>query len=91
MNLSQYAYLARRWILLALLPAVVACLLTYVYTARERKVYQATATLYVQQNSNPLGAPSNVDVQTSLALGPTYAPDDWLSSGRTGTGRTSTR
>jgi hypothetical protein len=25
------------------------------------------------------------------ALGPTYAPDDWLSSGRTGTGRTPTR
>lgn len=71
--IRQYSYHIRRWTLLAMLPALLIGALTYLYTARKPKTYQATAILYVQQSANLTGsAGGGTDVQTSQAVVPTY-------------------
>jgi non-specific protein-tyrosine kinase len=74
MNLGLYFYQARRWVLLAVIPAMVVGLLAYFYLNRQPKIYPATVTLYVQQPSNTGStlSPGN-DVFNSEALIPTYS------------------
>src|SRR5690349_19588739 len=68
MKFRQYAFQARRLVLFALLPAIVAGVLAYVYTKHQAKTYQATSVLLVQQSSSPLNGviSSGTDVQQSL-------------------------
>jgi polysaccharide biosynthesis transport protein len=70
MNLGLYLLVARRWVLFAILPAALVAGAQYYRTARQAKVYQATATLYIQVPN--AGAPGTTDVYASQALIPTY-------------------
>lgn len=71
MNLGLYLYQGRRWLLAAVLPALLAGILAYGWTARQPKTYRATATLYVlpQQTTSLLPSTSDVGVFQSI---PTY-------------------
>lgn len=74
MTFRLYLHQARRWILLAVLPAAIVGSLAYLYTHHQPKVYQASATLYVEvATSSTSGAPGGTDIGSSISLVPTYA------------------
>ncbi len=56
-----------------MVPAVLVALASYFYTAHEPKVYQTSATLYVQEPDTGGGVPGGTDIYTSEALIPTYS------------------
>jgi polysaccharide biosynthesis transport protein len=71
MNFRLYLLVARRWVLFAILPALLVFAASYVKTARQPKTYQTTATLYIQVPDT--NSPGNTDVYASQALIPTYS------------------
>src|SRR5437763_938985 len=71
MNVRLYLLVARRWILFAILPALLVAAASYVKTARQPKTYQTTATLYIQVPD--ANTPGSTDVYASQALIPTYS------------------
>lgn len=74
LNIPLYLHHLRRWALLAVLPGLVAAGLTYGYTTHQRKTYQASTVLFVQQaQSTTPGAVGSTDVQSSQQLAMTYA------------------
>lgn len=72
MNWPLHLYQARRWLLCAVLPALLVAAAAYVHTGSEPKVYQASATLYVQQPSSDTSLPGSTDIYSSQAVIPTY-------------------
>ena len=73
-NLTQYVQRAIRWLVLAALPATIAAILGYQYARHQPNIYQATATLYVQQAvAGSSGLPSGTDVNGSSALAQSYS------------------
>src|SRR5436189_4839039 len=65
---------ARRWALLAGIPAIILGVLVYTYIGRQPRTYAATATLYVEQASNTGSSlPGLADPYNSQLLVPTYA------------------
>lgn len=63
-----------RYVALAWLPALLVGALAYLYVAQQPKVYNATATLYVQQANNSAGgAPTGIDISGSTQLATSYA------------------
>jgi non-specific protein-tyrosine kinase len=71
MNLKLYLLVARRWIIFAILPALVVAAAAYLKTARQAKTYETSATLYVQVPDT--SSPGNTDVYASQQLIPTYS------------------
>jgi polysaccharide biosynthesis transport protein len=74
MNLGLYTYEIRRWVLFAIIPALLVGALAYIRTAHDPKTYQATATLYVAaQDASTSGVSGNTDITASQQLVPTYS------------------
>jgi succinoglycan biosynthesis transport protein ExoP len=74
MNIGLDIHQARRWVFLVLVPALIVGSLAYVYTKHQPQVYQATATLYVQQASGTTGGGViSTDIPGSTLLAQTYS------------------
>jgi len=74
MNLGLYTFEIRRWVIFAILPALLVGALAYERTAHQPKTYQATATLYVAaQDASTSGVAGNTDITASQQLVPTYS------------------
>jgi polysaccharide biosynthesis transport protein len=72
-NIGLYLHVARRWVIFAILPALVAGAAGYVLAKHQPKVYQSSAILYVQQPDPGSLTPGSTDIYTSTAVIPTYA------------------
>ncbi len=73
-NAGVLRHYARRWALVAVLPAVLVALLGYARTASQSKSYQATAVMYVQKStSSGQGGGGAVDVYGSGLLAGSYS------------------
>lgn len=72
MDLRHYAALLRHWLWLLVLGATLAGGVTYFVSRREPPVYDATATVLVNQAQSGVGQSYN-DVLASLQLSKTYA------------------
>jgi len=72
-NVGLYLHQARRWVLMAILPAVLVTLASYLYTKHEPKTYQTSAILYVQQPESGGTVPGATDIYGSQAVIPTYS------------------
>jgi len=73
-NAGVLRHYARRWALVAVLPAVLVALLGFARTASEPKMYQATAVMYVQKSaSSGQGGAGAVDIYASNALAGSYS------------------
>ncbi len=73
MELRQYVALLRKWLWLIVLCAVLAGASAYVVSRNSQKIYQASATLMVNQAANPSGTTAYADILTSERLARTYA------------------
>lgn len=73
MELRQYVALIRKWLWLIILCTVVAAAAAYVVSRNSQKIYQASATLMVNQAANPSGSTVYSDILTSERLARTYA------------------
>jgi len=73
-NIGVLRHYARRWALVAVIPAVLMAMLGYVRTASEPKTYQATAVMYVQKStSSGQGGAGAIDVYASSLLAGSYS------------------
>lgn len=73
-DFHHYLRYARLWVLIAVLPAILAGLLGYERTAREAKTYDASVSLYVQQPTQSVVGISGVpDLSASSQLAQTYS------------------
>ncbi len=73
-NAGVVRHYARRWTLVAVIPAVLLAMLGYVRTASEAKTYQATAVMYVQKStSSGQGGAGAIDVYASGLLAGSYS------------------
>jgi len=73
-NAGVVRHYARRWILVAVIPAVLVAMLGYARTASVPKTYQATAVMYVQKSTSPgQGGGGAIDVYASTALASSYS------------------
>lgn len=73
-NVGVLRHYARRWSLVAVIPAVLVALLGYGRTASQPKTYQATAVMYVQKStSSGQGGAGAVDIYASNALAGSYS------------------
>lgn len=73
MELRQYALLLRKWLWLFVLSTLVAGSVSYIVSRNSTPVYQASATLMVNQASNPTTMTGYSDILTSERLARTYA------------------
>lgn len=74
MELREYVGLLRKWLWLVILCIVIAGAATYFISKRTTPIYEASATLRVNQaNSNPAVNTAYADVLTSERLARTYA------------------
>ncbi len=73
MELRQYVTLLRKWLWLVILCTVVAGVTAFVVSRNSQKIYQASATLMVNQAANPSTAAGYSDILTSERLARTYA------------------
>lgn len=73
MELRQYVLLLRKWLWLLLLSTLVAGVASYIISRNSTPIYQASATLMVNQASNPTTATGYSDILTSERLARTYA------------------
>ena len=73
MEIRQYATLLRKWSWLIILMIVVAGITAYVVSKSSTPVYQASATLMVNQATSPTSAAAYNDILTSERLARTYA------------------
>ena len=71
MNVDVYLHEVRRYVLLALVPALLCGLVVYRYTKNVPRTYVASATLYVEQPSLSQGIPDGIDINGSQLLVPT--------------------
>lgn len=71
MELRRYFLVLRRWLWLVLLATAIGGASAYLFSARQTKLYRATATLIVNQNQSATGITS-ADVQASQQLASTY-------------------
>lgn len=73
-NVGVLRHYARRWALVAVIPAVLMALIGYARTASEPKTYQATAVMYVQKStSSGQGGAGAIDVYASSLLAGSYS------------------
>lgn len=73
-NVGVLRHYARRWTLVAVIPAILVAMLGYARTASEPKTYQATAVMYVQKStSSGQGGAGAIDVYASAALASSYS------------------
>lgn len=73
MELRRYVALLRKWLWLVILLAVVAGATSFVISRRSARIYQASATLMVNQAANPTSTTGYQDILTSERLARTYA------------------
>lgn len=73
MELREYAALLRKWLWLIVLCTLVAGAASYVISRNSTAIYQASATLMVNQASTPTTAAAYADILTSERLARTYA------------------
>ncbi len=73
MELRQYVTLLRKWLWLILLCTALAGVSAFVVSRNSQKIYQASATLMVNQAANPSTAAGYSDILTSERLARTYA------------------
>ena len=73
MELRQYALLLRKWFWLVVLCTMAAGVTAYVVSKKSTPIYQASATLLVNQASNPVSGAGYQDILTSERLAKTYA------------------
>ena len=73
MELRQYALLLRKWLWLVVICTVVAGGTAYGVSKNSTPIYQASATLLVNQASNPVSGAGYQDILTSERLAKTYA------------------
>ena len=73
MEIRQYAALIRKWSWLIILLILVAGVAAYVVSKGSTPVYQASATLMVNQAANPTTVTGYSDILTSERLARTYA------------------
>ncbi len=73
MELRQYVLLLRKWLWLLVVATLVAGAVSYVVSRKSTPIYQASATLMVNQASNPTIATGYSDILTSERLARTYA------------------
>jgi len=67
-------YQLRRWALFAVIPALLAAALSYLYVRHQPEIYQASATLYVQQaQAGGTGVSAQTDVGGSVQLAQGYS------------------
>jgi len=73
-NAGVVRHYARRWTLVAVIPAILVAMLGYVRTASQPRTYQATAVMYVQKStSSGLGGSGAIDVYASGLLASSYS------------------
>jgi len=73
-NAGVLRHYARRWILVAIIPAVLVAMLGYARTASQPRTYQATAVMYVQKStSSGQGGAGAIDVYASSLLAGSYS------------------
>jgi len=73
MELRQYLVLLRKWAWLLVIGAMLAGGAAYYMSQSQPKVYQATATLLINQQADSTGAVTYSDLMTSQTLMKTYA------------------
>lgn len=73
MELRQYVLLLRKWLWLLVLATLAAGAVSYVVSRNSTPIYQASATLMVNQAANPTTATGYSDILTSERLARTYA------------------
>ena len=73
MELRHYWDLARRWLWLILLTAVIATIAAYVFSIRQTPIYQASTRLQVLQGSSSNPTVTYADILLSERLSRTYA------------------
>jgi capsular exopolysaccharide synthesis family protein len=73
MELREYARLLRKWLWLIVLCAVIAGGIVYFVSRRSTPIYEASATLMVNQASSPTAVTAYADILTSERLARTYA------------------
>ncbi len=74
LNVGLVLYQGTRWVVLAIVPAILLGVVGYLYGDRQARTYQATATLYVQQSSQTgSGLVGNTDPFSSGQLALTYS------------------
>ncbi|PKO17340.1 MAG: hypothetical protein CVU38_21675 [Chloroflexi bacterium HGW-Chloroflexi-1] len=73
MELRQYALLLRKWLWLVVICTLMAGGTAYVVSKNSTPIYQASATLLVNQASNPVSGAGYQDILTSERLAKTYA------------------
>ncbi len=73
MEIRQYAALIRKWSWLIILLILVAGVAAYLVSKGSTPVYQASATLMVNQAANPTIVTGYSDILTSERLARTYA------------------
>ncbi len=72
LNIALYAHQVKRWILWAILPAVLVGAFGYWHTGKDAKTYSASTTLYVQQAASNGAGASGTDPIISSAIAQTY-------------------
>jgi len=72
-EIRRYARLLRKWLWLIIISAVLAGAIAYGVSRRSTPIYEASATLMVNQASNPASTAGYSDILTSERLARTYA------------------
>lgn len=79
MELRSYINLVRKWLWLVVLCSLVAGATTFFVTRRQTPIYQATATVFINQARSTTGRADYTDIITSERVARTYAAmlQDW--------------
>ncbi len=79
MELRSYINLVRKWLWLIVLCSLVAGAITFFVTRRQTPIYQATATVFINQARSTTGRADYTDIITSERVARTYAAmlQDW--------------
>lgn len=79
MDLRNYINLIRKWLWLVVLCSLLAGAVTFFVTRRQTPIYQATATVFINQARSTTGRADYTDIITSERVARTYAAmlQDW--------------
>ncbi len=73
MDLRNYINLVRKWLWLVVLCSLLAGAVTFFVSRRQTPIYQATATVFINQARSTTGRADYTDIITSERVARTYA------------------
>lgn len=73
MELREYAALLRKWLGLIVICTILAGAIAYFISSQSTPIYEASATIMVNQATSPTGSTAYADILTSERLAATYA------------------